>query len=167
MATKKTKSNAAAPHPKTHAIDALRAAIARDLAALEAAALAAHEAATHPEAKPENDKDTRALEAGYLAGAQSARAAEVKRALAELERAPSASFTLYTLCEQAAGKAQHSVVLLSPWGGGSKVVVDGVVVAVVSPHSPLGAALAGRRTGDVLELELGPRRRELEVLDIE
>ena len=48
-----------------------------ELANMKRAAKDAREAATHEEAKPENDKDTRALEASYLAGAQAARVREL------------------------------------------------------------------------------------------
>ena len=43
---------------------------AADLATLEKAQHATQAAATHEEAKPENDKDTRALEQSYLARGQ-------------------------------------------------------------------------------------------------
>src|SRR3954468_24380675 len=49
-----------------------------ELANMRRAAKDAREAATHEEAKPENDKDTRALEASYLAGAQAARVRELE-----------------------------------------------------------------------------------------
>ena len=38
-----------------------------EIATMRKAALDAAEGATHAEAKPENDKDTRAIEASYLA----------------------------------------------------------------------------------------------------
>jgi hypothetical protein len=169
MATKKTTQAPVPAAPamrKQRLVAALRASIADDLAALEAAAHAAHDAATDPEAKPENDKDTRALEAGYLAGAQSARAAEVKRTLAELERAPPSAFSLLTLRETTKGRGSISVVLLSPWGGGQRLDDEGVPVSVVTPGSPLGAALAGRKAGDVVELDVGGRQREIDVIDV-
>ena len=46
--------------------DELVARVAEELEALERAHRAVMEAATHEEAKPENDKDTRALEQSYL-----------------------------------------------------------------------------------------------------
>jgi len=45
----------------------LLALLAADLDTLERAHRATTEGATHEEAKPENDKDTRALEQSYLA----------------------------------------------------------------------------------------------------
>src|SRR4029079_11978947 len=59
---------------------------------IEVAAEAAREAATHEESKPENDKDTRALEASYLAGAQAARARELKAVLNALSFLPLRAF---------------------------------------------------------------------------
>jgi hypothetical protein len=162
-----SSSTPSPPARKGRLLAALRGALARDLEAVEAAAHAAHDAATHPEAKPENDKDTRAVEAGYLAGAQSARAAEVKRALAEFDRATSTSFSLLVLRESVKGHDVDSVVLLSPWGGGQKVDDGGTTVAVVSPKSPIGSALVGRSAGDVVEVEMGTRVREIEVVDVE
>ncbi|MCE9575491.1 MAG: transcription elongation factor GreAB, partial [Deltaproteobacteria bacterium] len=55
----------------------LKAELVRVVEAALATAVAAHQAATegatHAEAKPENDKDTRALEASYMARGQAVR----------------------------------------------------------------------------------------------
>src|SRR6185369_7563046 len=66
--------------------------IARGVAVLTRAAHEAREAATHEEAKPENDKDTRAVEAAYLAGAQAERARDLTRASAALGALPLKAF---------------------------------------------------------------------------
>ena len=55
--------------------------LAADLETLERAQQAAIEGATHEEAKPENDKDTRALEASYLARGQAMRLEELRAGL--------------------------------------------------------------------------------------
>src|SRR5271170_3871202 len=60
----------------------LRADVARSIAVLTRAAGEARVAATHEEAKPENDKDTRAVEAAYLAGAQADRARDLEHTAA-------------------------------------------------------------------------------------
>src|SRR5439155_20022581 len=52
----------------------------------ETAANTTRQGATHEEARPENDKDTRALEAPYLARGQAQRVVEVKQAAARLDR---------------------------------------------------------------------------------
>src|SRR6476469_1265267 len=52
-----------------------------EVTTMRKAAKDAREAATHEEAKPENDKDTRALESSYLAGAQAARVRDLEGAI--------------------------------------------------------------------------------------
>src|SRR3954467_14708012 len=59
----------------------LESQAATALGVLRQAALAAHEAATHSESKAEDQYDTRGLEASYLAGAQSKRAAQWEEVL--------------------------------------------------------------------------------------
>ncbi|MGZ5278690.1 MAG: hypothetical protein ACXWC9_02035, partial [Pseudobdellovibrionaceae bacterium] len=50
----------------------------KELVALKEAAIATYEAATNEESKPENEYDTRGLEASYLAGAQAKRVGEIE-----------------------------------------------------------------------------------------
>src|SRR5580693_7749134 len=59
--------------------------LAADLAVRERAYQASREAATHQEAKPENDKDTRALEQSYLARGEALRLEEQRAALADVQ----------------------------------------------------------------------------------
>jgi transcription elongation GreA/GreB family factor len=53
---------------------------------------------------------------------------------------------------------------VAPHGGGA--VLDGGAVHVVTPRSPVGVALLGRRVDDDVELRLPGRRRELMVVAI-
>src|SRR6201996_4217278 len=110
----------------------LRADIARSVATLTRSATEAREAATHEESRPENDKDTRAVEAAYLAGAQADRARELDRtsaAFASLDlRAfgpdtPISSSALIELAE-ADHDGPGSWYFLAPLGGGMRVHVD-------------------------------------------
>src|SRR5512132_3146658 len=48
----------------------------------------ASEAATHEEARPEDDKDTRALEQSYLARGQARRVEELRKQVAEVRQMP-------------------------------------------------------------------------------
>jgi transcription elongation GreA/GreB family factor len=120
---------------------------------IEVAADAAREAATHEESKPENDKDTRALEASYLAGAQAARARELQAVQNALSFLPLRSFRsgdpidLSALVEVHAG-ARITIYFVAPHGGGMKARVAGVEVTVVAPDAPIGQALIGRVAGD-------------------
>jgi transcription elongation GreA/GreB family factor len=146
---------------------ALLAALEVTLGGLERSHADTRAGATHAEAKPENDKDTRALEASYLARGQAMRIEELRLALAEV-RAMSVEPTkqgatlgsLVTALED----EQSVRFFLAPQGGGTKLPGG---VQVVTPRSPLGVALLGKRAGDACELKLGGRDRELEVTRVE
>jgi transcription elongation GreA/GreB family factor len=138
---------------------------ARRLAAETAAA------ANHPEARPENDKDTRKIELSYLAAGQAARAQELESQLALLAAFPVRAFGPTEPLEagaivelEVAGKAQR--VFLLPAGGGQKFAVDGGEVSVVTPQSPLGGELLGKRVGDAFELRIAGQLKEVEVLAV-
>src|SRR5262245_9842536 len=73
---------------KRDLIRQLGAELDREIEVLKRAARSAHEAATHEESRPENDKDTRAVEAAYLAGAQADRARDLERIKRELSFLP-------------------------------------------------------------------------------
>ncbi len=127
---------------------------------IEQAAARAHEAATHEEAKPENDKDTRALESSYLAGAQAARARELaatRNALAfwtMRDFAAGEGIGESAVVEVAIGK-QRAWYLLAPHAGGTKTRFEGKEISVVTAAAPLGQALLGLSVGD--EFDLGGR----------
>lgn len=148
-------------------IQELRATIAREAAVLAAAARDAREAATHEEAKPENDKDTRAIEAAYLAGAQADRARELERTANALEFLVLRDFKDDDVIGLAAiveldHEGTRSVYFVAPAGGGMKGSSNGVDVQVITPQSPMGQALVGRAVGDVIEV----RKREYEIVDV-
>jgi len=130
------------------------------------------EAANHPEARPENDKDTRKLELSYLASGQAARARELDTTIAALLAEPPRAFAagdaialgaLVTL--ESADKLER--VLLCSGGGGAKLDDDGGGVRVVTPEAPLGRALLGKTAGDEVELVVGGKKRELVVVNVE
>ncbi|MDQ3368160.1 MAG: GreA/GreB family elongation factor [Myxococcota bacterium] len=151
---------------------ALRAELLAQLTAQLAAAQAAHaaaiEGATHAEAKPENDKDTRGLEQSYLARGQAQRVSELEAAVAAITklalraftaRDPAALGALICVDEDA---AEHMFFLV-PHGGGN-VLAGGI--QVVTPSSPLGSALLGKRIDDEIELKLPGKTRSLVITSI-
>ena len=137
------------------------------LATLEAAHADTREAATHDEAKPENDKDTRALEQSYLARGQAMRIEALKAGLAAVGTMSLAvtevarSGALLALEDEAGDTVRY---FLAPEGGGTKL---GGGVQVVTPVSPLGASLMGKREGEEVELKLAGKSRQLTVLSVE
>jgi hypothetical protein len=152
-------------------IAALREDIERSIAANTRAANEAREAATHEESKPENDKDTRALEAGYLAGAQADRARELARVSAALAALPLKRFTEEDVISASAlVELDHAgatqLYFLAPQGGGMRVRVEGVEVLVITPPSPLGRELLGKSAGDTIEVRAQGTMRRYEIVTV-
>lgn len=148
---------------------ALADLIAADLATRARAHRAASEAATHEEAKPENDKDTRALEQSYLARGEAKRVEELRAALAEVRSMPVRALlptdpvgvgALVTAKE--GGTAQHLWIALH--GGGARLGASSI--QVVTPKSPMGRALMGMRVGDDCELAVAGRTRVLTIVGV-
>ena len=139
---------------------------------LDAALRAQHhtlEGATHEEAKPENDKDTRALEQSYLARGQAARVEEVRTGLAEVSALALRTWgedqpiALGALVIAEEGESQLAFFLAQA-GGGTRLANG--AVQVVTPKSPLGRALLGKRAGDDCEVPLAGKNRELSLVEV-
>lgn len=144
------------------------------LEVMQTAAQSAHHAATHEEMKPENDKDTRGLEAGYLAAGQSARAAELQQALRGLKEveprrfSPDEPISALALVElEDLDNETRIWVLVSPFGSGRKLRLQNQEFQVASARSPLGDALIGKHVGDEVEFSAGGRLREFEIRDVQ
>ena len=155
---------------KRELVRLLRFELAAEIENLTRIALIAREAATHEEARPENDKDTRSVEAAYLAGAQAERVRELERASVALDRmqlrafAEGESIALSALVTVAGSKHRY---FLASQGGGRRAQVSGVEVQVVTSASPLGEALVGCAAGDVAEVQAASGMRRYEILAVE
>ena len=124
---------------------------------MSAAQRAVVDGATHEENKPENDKDTRALEQSYLARGQAQRVVELQSELNQLKALELRLFSAQTAIALGALVAvddDREVVhyFIAPAGGGLRVTLGSVEVRVVTPHSPIARALLGKLEGDDLEL---------------
>jgi len=136
---------------------------------LEAAAKASFQAATDDESRPENQYDTRALEASYLAAAQNKRLQEVGKMIHVLRNFPLrdpegtvVSGSLLTL--ESEGEKYHYFLL--PFGAGICLEKGGVRTTVVTADSPLGSQLMGKKMGDLVELKRAGGTKEFELLAI-
>ena len=160
-----------APIDKRVLVARLRDVLGRELDVLRQAVASAREGATHEQAKPENDKDTRALEQSYLAGAQSARVRLLEAADKRLEfldvrdLRPSDPVRLGALVE-ADVDGVLARYFIADAAGGTKTEVEGVEIQVVTPEAPLGQALIGRVAGDVIERNVGGKVREYEIVAV-
>jgi len=143
----------------------------QEYALLKQAALATYDAATNEESKPENQYDTRALEASYLAGAQAQRLEEVESLIFLLKGLTPRRFgptdkIETTALVQLAMKSQKSWVFVLNKGGGIKMQWEGQSIQVVTPHSPLGEALMGLSVGDSAIVEDKQSDREYQILGL-
>ena len=146
----------------------LVARLEAELKAMERTQRATVEAMTHEQARPENDKDTRALEQSYLARGQAQRVEELRVAVDETKAmtlrefadgAPIGVSALVTLEDERG--PQHVFVTIH--GGGEQLSTD---VRVVTTRAPLGQALIGKCTGDEVELTQAGRGRTLVILSV-
>ncbi|MDI1247274.1 MAG: GreA/GreB family elongation factor [Lacunisphaera sp.] len=146
------------------------ARLTADLEQLTAAALATHAEATDEENKAEDKYDTRGLEASYLAHGQSKAAEEAAQAVAQFESLPVRDFApgepislgaLVTL--EGAGLSHY---FIGPRAGGTEIQADGQEVMVITPQSPLGRQLVGRKQGDTLSLDFGGKRSDYRVIAV-
>lgn len=142
----------------------LHAAIAKALEVARAAHAAAVEGATHSEAKAENDKDTRGLEQSYIARGQAMRIAELEAAISDVAAMKLREFRDDAAVAMSAlvtveGEGGLQRYFVAPGGGGTVLAGE---VHVVTPISPIGSALLGKRAGDALDF----RGRELEIVEV-
>ncbi len=147
---------ATAPN-KPEILKLLSEQVSADLAVMSAAQRTVVDGATHEENRPENDKDTRALEQSYLARGQAQRVVELQDALNKLKacelRAFGAGVSIALTALVAVDDGKELVhYFIAPAGGGQRVRSGGVEVRVVTPQAPIAQALIGKQEGDDLDL---------------
>ena len=138
---------------KNELVKKIVASLVESLEVLDKAARASHAEATHESSKAENKYDTRGLEAAYLAGAQAKQAREILDSIARYEALPIKSFApgdpvdLTALVELETDGAS-STYFIGPKNGGLEINHDRREIMVITPQSPLGQNLTGRKSGD-------------------
>ena len=145
--------------------DSILQQLRQELARQTNAAALARDEAISEESQPENKWDTHSQEAAYLAEGQARLAAEIGENIelyANLTLPAFASGDPIALgavvgLEAAAGGsgAKRTWYLIGPRGGGLELVADGRELLVLTPQSPLGRQLVGKRVGEVV---VGPGR---------
>lgn len=138
---------------RARVIAAVQAALRRELDTLFQMTAMARDEATSAESRPENQYDTRALEASYLAAGQGERLLALERLVAWSETLAPRPFEVVQT-GALVGVGTGDWVLIAPRGG-LEVPVDGVTVRLVSSVSPLGEALCGLSADDTAEVD-GP-----------
>jgi transcription elongation GreA/GreB family factor len=155
---------------KTEILVALLTRLRATLDNLTASQQAVQSGATHPEARQEHPKDTRSIEAGYLARGLAERVETLRDGIRALDLLRVRDFAddeaaapgaLVTVVDD---DGREAVYFLAPAGGGESLCVAGCEVLVLTPRSPLGAAIAGKRSGDAVTVDLpsGTLRAEID-----
>jgi len=152
----------------------LKKIIARLVAELEVyfrAAQFSRTEATHESNKAENKYDTRGLEASYLARGQSKQAAELEAAIVEFEKLGLKKFSATDAIGIGAlveleQLGETSFYFLGPRAGGTEIVHDKKEILVITPQSPLGEQLVGKKAREVLQLKLGKEVRVAKIIDV-
>ena len=158
---------------KVALLNALVAALAAEFAVQTEAAEDAHKEATNDESRAEDRYDMRGQLAAYLAAGQAKIADEVAKAIAAFRNltlrpfSPGEPAALGALVRLEATRGGKSVYFLGPAHGGLEVELNGHEIMVVTPSSPLGRTLMGRKTGERVTLPQGARAVEHTISAVE
>lgn len=149
-------------------VEKIVAALTGGLDVYAKAARAAHAEATHESSKAENKYDTRGLEASYLARGQSKQAAETVQSIQEFQTLALREFSPEEEIDVGAfvelkSRRESNYYFIGPRAGGTEVIHDGIEVLVITPTSPLGQQIVGRKQGDKLKLQIAGAASELRI----
>lgn len=148
---------------KKSLVQKIIAQLVADLDGYNQSARLAHADATDEQNKAEGKYDTRGLEAAYLARGQSRQAVETAEALEEFVALPVRDFGPDEAIDVGAvveleTKAGKSCYFIGPRAGGTEVVDNRREVLVITPQSPLGQQVVGKKRGDRWESRLAGER---------
>jgi transcription elongation GreA/GreB family factor len=126
-----------------------------DLALQASAAAMSRDEAISEESRAENKWDTHSQEAAYLAEGQAKLAGEIGANLELYASLPLPDFTAADAIaigaivdvEPAAGGKRVSY-FIGPRAGGMELTIEGREILVLTPQSPLGRQLLGKRVGE-------------------
>jgi transcription elongation GreA/GreB family factor len=152
-------------------VQAIIAQLAGELESYARSARATHEEATHEQSKAENKYDTRGLEASYLAQGQSRQAAEVVLAVSQFETLTPLAFgkddpiDVGALVELESGQ-DRLFYFMGPRAGGIEVLHERKQIVVITPQSPMGRELFGRKKGEKFEFGQGKSRTPYRIRNV-
>jgi transcription elongation GreA/GreB family factor len=135
--------------------DAILQELREELARQTIAAQLARDEAISEESQPENKWDTHSQEAAYLAEGQAKLVVEVGQNIELFQTLALPDFTASDPIALGAligleGGGKTIWYFMGPRAGGLELLVDGRKVLVVTPQSPLGRQLIGKRVGDTI-----------------
>ena len=149
---------------KVRILSLLRERLDAELRSITSSQSAAQEGAVHEETRQEDPKDTRAIEAQYIARGLAERVETLREHVAALARLELTRFgpddpvdlTALIVVEEETGR--RATYFFVPVAGGERLELDGTSVLTLTPQSPLGASLMNHRLSD--EVVLGRPGRQ-------
>jgi transcription elongation GreA/GreB family factor len=156
---------------KTALVRKIIARLTENLALLQKAAQASNAEATHESSKAENKYDTRGLEAAYLAGGQARQAKEIQDSITAYESLSIRPFSTgeaidLTAVIELETDGVGSTYFIGPKSGGLEVEHAGREILVITPQSPLGGTLIGRKSGERWIAELNRSKVKYHVVSV-
>lgn len=145
---------------KAELIQEIIARLIDSLALLEKAARASHAEATHESSKAESKYDTRGLEAAYLAGGQARQARDILDSINLYRALPVRGFAAEELIDLTAlveldVNGTRAFYFIGPRNGGLEIEWKRKEITVLTPQSPLGQNLMGKKAGQRWTGKLG------------
>ena len=140
----------------------LRIRLQEFAAQIEQAARAAHEGATHEDAVAKSKYDTHGLELSYLAASQTERLSQLKNQLLAFSKVSvsdqrlATEITQYAVIAWLDNQQRQKYCFICSVGAGQKLHLLDYPVEVITPQSPLGAALLGLAEGEMIDLDSSP-----------
>ncbi|HXT13135.1 MAG TPA: GreA/GreB family elongation factor [Candidatus Angelobacter sp.] len=147
------------------------AALEENLETLSRAAHASHVEATHESSRAESKYDTRGLEAAYLAGGQARQAREILDSIKHYQLLETRDFAATDLIDLTAVvklemNGATDFYFIGPKSGGVEVNYEGEEITVITPQSPLGQNLVGKKAGQSWTAKVGGSTAKYRIVNV-
>ncbi len=145
--------------------------LGQDLENLAGSSASMHADASDEQNKAEDQYDTRGLETAYIASSQARLATETEAAMAAYQAlilqkfAPTDLIDLTALVELES-RGASDLYFIGPHRGGLEIKHKETEVLVITPESPLGQQLIGKKTGDRVKLQTRGPAQEFKILSV-
>ena len=138
---------------------------------LQQAARASHAEATHESSKADNKYDTRGLEASYLARGQSRQAKEILDSIKLYEALPPRDFSpgdpiALSAVVRVDARGTRDTYFIGPTSGGLEIEHQSEAIMVITPQSPLGQSMMGKRVGQHWTAPMGSSTVKYRILSV-
>ena len=156
---------------KPELVDRILESLREELTVLKDGARDAYEEATHEDNQPEDRFDTHSLEASYRAAGQAKLAVETESAIMRCQNmdlnefGPDDPIGVGALVE-VKSKNETGFYFLVPIAGGIEVKDGKSTILVITPQSPLGKLLVGRKAGENVQLQTTALPTEFEIVRV-